>query len=302
MKGTMYALLAAVCNSCIGIFSSILIDQGLSSTEIAFMRCFIALILTFIFCMTNVNIRKKLKIKKKETIRYAILAFFGINIMYIFETRSIQYIPVSLTSFLLYASGIITIILSCIFLKEYMNITKIISIVIVFMGIVIMFISNLKISGSLVGIIFAITAGTGYSLYIFLNKKWEIQSGMISLLYIFLFGTIFLGLQVLSDGKVISIEVNNIPFIILLAIVPTMGGFYFTNKAINYAMAGEVQLVEMSEPFIATLLGIVILKQVISYTDLIGGICIIIGLLFLEKNNIKTILKSRRRSQKNNSN
>lgn len=294
MKGIMYALLAAVCNSCIGIFSSILMEQGLSSTEIAFMRCFVALIVTFAVCMANANIRRKLKIKKTEMIQYVILAFFGINIMYIFETTAIQYIPVSLVSFLLYASGILTIILSCIFLKEHMNLEKFLSIVLVLCGIGIMFISNLKISGSLAGIFFAIIAGAGYSLYIFLNKKWEIASGMKTLFYIFLFGTIFLGMQVFFSGTAIRMNAGNIPFIVLLAIVPTMGGFYFTNKAINYAMAGEVQLVEMSEPFIATLLGFVILKQVISYTDLIGGIFMIAGLVVLERANIVSILKLRK--------
>lgn len=294
MKGIIYALLAAFCNSCIGIFSSILMEQGLSSTEIAFMRCFVALLFTLILCMLNVSIRRKLKIGRLQVLKYVVLAFFGINIMYIFETTAIQYIPVSLVSFLLYASGILTIILSCIFLKEQMSIAKLIAIIVVFMGIGIMFISNLNISGSLIGIIYAIIAGAGYSLYIFLNKKWNMQSGMRTLLYIFLFGTIFLGIQLLIGGTVISIRVNNIPFIILLAIVPTMGGFYFTNKAINYAMAGEVQLVEMSEPFIATLLGFLILNQVISKTDLVGGIFITVGLIILERDNIVDILKSKK--------
>lgn len=286
MKGIIYALLAAFCNSCIGIFSSILMEQGLSSTEIAFMRCFVALLFTFTLCMLNVSVRRELKIGGLQVLKYMLLAFFGINIMYLFETTAIQYIPVSLVSFLLYASGILTIILSCIFLKEQMSIAKLIAIIVVFMGIGIMFISNLNISGSLIGIVYAIIAGAGYSLYIFLNKKWNMQSGLRTLLYIFLFGTIFLGIQLLVSGTVISMKANNIPFIILLAIVPTMGGFYFTNKAINYAMAGEVQLVEMSEPFIATLLGAVILNQVISKTDFVGGIFITVGLIVLEIDNI----------------
>ena len=298
MKGIIYALLAAFCNSCIGIFSSILMEQGLSSTEIAFMRCFVALLFTFTLCMLNVRVRRKLKIGGLQVLKYVVLAFFGINIMYIFETTAIQYIPVSLVSFLLYASGILTIILSCIFLKEQMSIAKLIAIIVVFMGIGIMFISNLNISGSLIGIIYAIIAGAGYSLYIFLNKKWNMKSGMRTLMYIFLFGTIFLGIQLLISGTVISIKVNNIPFIIFLAIVPTMGGFYFTNKAINYAMAGEVQLVEMSEPFIATLLGVVILNQVISKTDFVGGIFITVGLIILEKDNIVNVLKSKKSAEK----
>lgn len=299
MKGIIYALLAAVCNSCIGIFSSILMEQGLSSTEIAFMRCFVALLFTVFLCLGNASIRKTLKIRRKEMVRYAVLAFFGINIMYLFETAAIQYIPVSLVSFLLYASGILTIILSFIFLKEPMSASKVISIIIVFMGIGIMFISNMEIGGSLIGIIFAVMAGTGYSLYIFLNKKWDIQSGMRSLFYIFLFGTIFLGMQLSLNGTTVGFEWKDIPYIILLAVVPTMGGFYFTNKAISYAMPGEVQLVEMSEPFMATLLGFLILKQIISFTDIIGGVFIVAGLVVLEKDTIMEILKVRKNSDKN---
>ena len=291
MKGMIYALLAAFCNSCIGIFSSILVEQGLASTEIAFMRCFVALMFTAAICLAKTDIRSRLKLKKGEIFKYVVLAFFGINIMYIFETTAVQYIPVSLVSFLLYASGIITIVLSCIFLKERIDFSKIVAIIAVFIGIGIMFISNIDAGGNVIGIICAITAGTGYALYIFLNKKWSIQSGMRTLLYIFLFGTFFLGIQLAIRGEMLKISFSSVPFIFLLAIVPTMGGFYFTNKAICNAMAGEVQLVEMSEPFIATLLGFLVLGQVISKKDFIGGIIIIIGLLILEKDNIVDALR-----------
>lgn len=295
MKGILYAFLAAVCNSCIGIFNNILLEQGLSSKEIAFLRCLIALIFTFCICFGNKNIRKTMKINLKQAIKYALLAFFGISIMYIFETTAVQYIPVSLVSFLLYASGIITIILSCIFLHESLKFEKIISIIMVFAGIGIMFITNLNIEGNLIGILCAITAGAGYSLYIFLNKKWNIESGLKTLFYIFLFGTIFLGIQLAISKTATPVHVESLPYIFLLAIIPTMGGFYFTNRAINHIMAGEVQLIEMLEPFIATVLGFVVLHQVITKTDFLGGILIVAGLVILEKDNIVSIIQKRKK-------
>lgn len=291
MKGILYAFLAAVCNSCIGIFSNILLEQGLSGREIAFLRCFIALIFTFFICMGNKNIRKNMKINFHEAFKFAMLAFFGISIMYIFETTAVRYIPVSLVSFLLYASGIITIILSCIFLQESLKVEKIISILLVFVGIGIMFITNFNIEGNIIGILCAIIAGAGYSLYIFFNKKWNIESGLRTLFYIFLFGAVFLGLQLVMSGTVSAVHMESLPYIFLLAIIPTIGGFYFTNRAINNITAGEVQLIEMSEPFIATILGYAVLHQVITKTDLLGGILIVAGLLILEKDNIKIITK-----------
>lgn len=295
MKGILFAFLAAVCNSCIGIFNNILLEQGLSSREIAFLRCLIALFFTFILCVGNRNIRKNMKISGKEAGKYALLAFFGISIMYIFETTAVQYIPVSLVSFLLYASGIITIILSCIFLHESLKIEKIISIVMVFIGIGIMFFTNLNIEGNFIGILCAIAAGTGYSLYIFLNKKWNMESGLRTLFYIFLFGSVYLGIQLAVSDTASAVQMKSLPYIFLLAIIPTMGGFYFTNLAINNIMAGEVQLIEMSEPFIATVLGYVVLHQIITKTDLLGGICIVAGLVTLEKDNILDLMQKRKK-------
>ncbi|HAU87508.1 MAG TPA: hypothetical protein DCW90_19080 [Lachnospiraceae bacterium] len=98
----------------------------------------------------------------------------------------------------------------------------------------------------LAGILCAITAGAGYSLYIFFNKKWNIESGLRTLFYIFLFGTVYLGIQLFFDDAVSVVHIESLPYIFLLAIIPTMGGFYFTNRAINYAMAGEVQLIVVS--------------------------------------------------------
>lgn len=286
MKGATFAFLAAICNSCIGIFNSFLINDGLSSTEIAFWRCFIAFLLTAFLCVSHRGTRKNLKQPTIKILKYALLSLFGIYIMYLFETSAVKLIPISLVSFLLYASGILTILLSCALLNEKITLKKLISIVIVLIGIVVMFISNLKFNGNIIGLLFAIIAGTGYSLYIFLNKKWKISSNIVTLFYIFAFGSIFLGIQLLIYNNSLKINYSNIIYILLLSIVPTMGGFYFTNKALCHSTAGEVQLIEMSEPFISTLLGFLILNQTITNFELVGGIIIISGLLLFEKSGL----------------
>lgn len=286
MQGIFFALLAAIANSLIGVFSSVLISQGLSSGEIAFWRCLIAFILITLFYLCKYGLRNLLMINKKEILRYAILAFFGLKVMYLGETMAISYINISLVSFLLYASGVLTIILSFIYFKEQITIIKICCIILIFLGISIIFMNNMAFNGNVIGLFLAISAGIGYSLYIFLNKKWKIKSDLKTLCYLFWFGSIFLGIPLLSDNIQLSLSIYNLLYILLLVLIPTIGGFYCTNKAISMTKISNVQLVEMSEPFIVTILGILYLKQMPAIYEFIGGIFISLGLILIIKNEI----------------
>ncbi len=278
MKGIIFALFAATCNSSIGVFNSMLFTFGLQSIEVVLVRCFLAFIIIFLLAFYS-DRQDLFYVSKEEILKYIVLAFFGINIMYICETSAIMYIDVSLVSFLLYASGIWTIILSCIFLQERLNKYKIIAILCVLIGIGIIFAVNSSFNGNLLGMILAIGAGMGYSMYIFLHKKWQVKAGLKTLFYLFLFGSCFLGIQALLFVDNFTITNESLPYLFLLAIIPTIGGFFCTNKAINNISAGTVQIVEMSEPFIATILAFLFLQQMPSIYEFIGGICIVVGLL-----------------------
>lgn len=296
--GKLFAVLAALCNSCIGIFSNKLYDLGMDSINIAFFRCLIALLFISIFLVDKKFRSKIFDVDKKQLIQYALLAFLGIFMMYSFEVLAIKFISVSLVSFLLYSSGIITIILGCIFLIEKFDLKKLLSIIFVFAGIFVMFISNLSIEGNLIGLIMALLAGTGYSLFLFFMKKFNLESGLKTLFYLFLFGSIYLSIPLLISRD-INITIKCLPDLTALALIPTIGGFYCTNKALSLIDAGKVQLFEMTEPFFASILAYIILGQVITSYDLLAGILIMLGLFILEIDMIKSLIKNNTNLLKN---
>lgn len=288
--GKIFAILAALCNSTIGIFSNNLYNLKVDSINIAFLRCLIAFLMLSIL-LFNREIRKEIfSVNKKDISKYAGLAFLGIFIMYSFEVIALKLINVSLVSFLLYSSGIITIILGCIFLNEKFNINKLLAIILVFLGMSIMFIFNSTVEGNILGLFSALTAGIGYALFLFFMKKYNIKSGIKTLFYLFLFGSIYLSLPLIFYSG-INIPLEGVPYIIALSIVPTIGGFYFTNKALSLIEAGKVQLFEMTEPFFATILAYMILGQVITKYDLFSGVLIMIGLLALEWKDIRNSIR-----------
>lgn len=281
MRGIYYALLAALCNSMIGIFSNFLYDYGMSNYNIAFYRCITAFMIITLFQLFNRKEKGRFRCSRKEFKVYGILAFFGTLVMYVCETTAVKFISVGLVSFLLYASGILTIILGCIFLKEEFNAAKLCSVILVFLGVVIMFVGNLRTAANVTGIMFAIMAGLGYSLYLFEAKRNEIETSMRSLFFIFGMGSIYLSIPTIATGSLFEVNMRCIPYILALAIIPTVGGFFFTNKALSYTEAGKVQLAEMSEPFFAMILGWIILRQQLAWYEMLGGVLVVCGIFVL---------------------
>jgi drug/metabolite transporter, DME family len=64
-----------------------------------------------------------------------------------------------------------------------------------------------------------------------------------------------------------------------LVLLPTIGGFYFTTKAVQLGEASKVQIIETSDPVFATLIGFLPFGDTLSAPGLCGGALILAGLL-----------------------
>lgn len=76
---------------------------------------------------------------------------------------------------------------------------------------------------------------------------------------------------------------------ILLGVVPTLGGFFCTTKALDFLEASQVQLFEMSEPLFAGLMASGLLSQSLSLAQAGGGACILLGLFLAERMRAATV-------------
>ena len=102
------------------------------------------------------------------------------------------------------------------------------------------------------------------------------------LVLIFFFGSIFLSVPWVQSGSPLP-TLNQVPSLIWLILVPTIFGFYCTNKAIEKAPAGVVQIVETSDPVFASLLGFIILGHNLEMGGWLGCVFVLCGLLLLAK-------------------
>ena len=142
-------------------------------------------------------------------------------------------------------------------------------------GLAFIFGVNETSNDSVVGIIFAIVAGMGYGIFLTISPRLHIGSGLLVVNSLLLFGVIYLFLPFVADGLVFINDLNTAMLMVFLALLPTIGGFLCTTKALTLLKSEAVQLIELTEPIFALLFSFVFLGQWITFWQMLGGALVI---------------------------
>lgn len=288
--GIILALSAAILNGTVGIFSKGLFQSNLTPAGVSFYKCLIAFIFISIFALGNKELRTNI-ISLKSKIKYMWLSsFLGIFVLYFFETTAYKYESVSFVVFILLGSSVLTtFIFSSTLLKETKRSYQYVGLILLFIGLLIMHFSEGDLHGSPLGTIFAAIAGIGYGLFLVLTKKFTLDGSLALIWYFMLFGIIFLFVPFYKEGLVLP-SLSSMPSLIGLAILPTIGGFYCTTKALYYLEANKVQFFELTEPIFATILAFFFLNEMIQGLEWIGAFLILVAIQISEyKGSVKKI-------------
>ncbi|OOR91082.1 EamA family transporter [Moraxella caviae] len=277
-RAEFLALGAAIINGSIGIITRFGFDDGASPSALAFWKCFVAFLLVSACCAWRAPLRQQTIALGKQAPKFALLAFLGIFCLYFFETQAFFAASIPLVAFLGYAAGGFTILLAAIFLGERLNLYKILAFITIIIGVGVMFLFEKDVSGSTTGIIFALTAGLGYALFIFLAKWFGIGSGLPQLLWLFGFGSIYLAFPMLAEGFSYPTGVSLL-VVLTLVLLPTIGGFLLTTKALATGEASKVQIIETSDPLFATLFAFLVFGDKLGAVGTLGAALIMAGLL-----------------------
>lgn len=276
--GYICALFAAIFNGMVGVFSVGIMHLGLHPFAIAFYKCLISLILVTSWLICTNKFYEWLIYLKKFYWKIAVCSLFGFFVLYFFETNAYGYEKVSVVVFLLLGSATITtFILSALLQKHKIRIYEIASCILALIGLGLIF-GMQDIHGiQLQGLILAIIAGFGYGVFITISPIFNIGSGLIVVNSLLLFGTLYLFIPVFYMRLSIP-TLNSLPLLLLLSLLPTIGGFWCTTKALVLLKSSTVQLVELSEPVFAILMAYIFLNQQLTYSEILGGACILFAI------------------------
>lgn len=279
--GRVYACLAAICNATIGIFSKLSFGANVDHVSLAFFRCFIA------FCVLSIILIVKDELKEIKDIRkhlkfIGLTSFFGVFILYYFEIWALTLSNIGSVSFLIYASSTLTVIFGVFWLGESLNKRKIISVGLTLLGMYFMLSELIFEQLNLKGGLLAIMAGIGYSLFLVLAKKFKLPGNLAVLWCFFGIGSIYLFIPFFFHGAIVP-DGAAYSYVFALALIPTIGGFYFTSKALTLIEAGKVQILEMSEPVFASVFAAFFFYELLRPVEYLGAFFIVLGVFTLEQ-------------------
>ncbi|OCL95511.1 EamA family transporter [Aliarcobacter thereius] len=286
-KGIVLAVVSAIFYGTNPLGALILFQEGLNVTSVVFYRFLFAVILLALF----------MKLFKKSfyvTVQQlSILSFlgilFGISAICLFS--SFLYMDAGLASTILFVYPIFVAILMAIFFKEKSSIVVVLSIILSFAGVSLLFDSN-SANISFFGLSLVLISSLCYAIYIVVINRYLKISSFKTTLYSMLFCT--LTIFIYSFSKESSnimplINFNMWFYSIFLALIPTIFSLIFLVKAIELIGSTSASILGALEPLTAVFIGVFIfgesltLKIVLAIFTILLSVILIVIKSYLER-------------------
>lgn len=275
---------------CIGIttlaFSTMeitgkMIANSVHPFQMTFLRFLVGGLFLLPFALRELRYRR-LKLKLTDFLFFALTGVVGIVIsMCLFQT-AIFYTKAALVAVIFSSNPLFTAPLARLILKEEMGFRKWVALALSIFGIVLIF-NPFSVSPDIKGMTLALASAISFSLYSVISKlRIEKYGGMVLNSFSFLEGSAILLLVMLPMGfPVLSgISFANIGQLLYLGIFVTGIGYFCYLSAMKYTSAIIASTVFFIKPALATILSLLILKEMPGLFG-IAGIALIVTSSFL---------------------
>lgn len=274
-----------------GLFVRGLSAEGLGTIEIVFFRSVIAAL--FMFVCLIIKDREKLKIRVKDIWCFVGTGIISLTVFNICYFTTIQKTSMAVAAILLYTSPVFVVLLSAVLFKEKLTSVKVIALVVAFVGCV--FVAGITSGDGLVmnpgGIAVGIGAGIGYALYSIFGR-YAIERGYGSTtitFYTFAFASLgmLLASPILCPIPEIAKKIaagntaKDIALICGIAIIVSVIPYLLYTKGLEGVENGKAGIMASVEPVVAAILGIIVYKEALSISTLLGVIFVLGAIVLL---------------------
>ena len=290
-------LLAGILWGSMGLFVRGLNADNLKSLEIVEIRSLVSTIIMGLFVLFYD--RSLFKIKLKDLWCFIGTGVFSLTFFNLCYFQTILMTSMSVAAILLYTAPIIVVLLSAIFFKEKITGSKVTAMILAFAGC--FFVTGLVgniISGgmsgmtlSYKGILIGLGSGLGYALYsIFSRFALERGYGSMTIsFYTFLFSsaaTMIICKPAPIIGKIISGHTSkDILLCAGIALIATVLPYIFYTYGLRGVENGKASIMASVEPVVATIIGIIVFNEHITWDGIIGILMVLSAIVILNGTN-----------------
>lgn len=280
-KGIFYAALSGMLYGFLGYLGTNILIYGSSSIlNMLFWRFFIASVGLLLFLILP---RKKLSFRFKEAASACLaggLFYVGGAAFYFVGSK---YIGTGFAMVLFYVAPALVALLNWLFYHQRLNKYYYISFLCILMGVFFLVdMSNLVFD--VYGILFSILAALSYAFYIVFSKS-QIKdlSPLFSSFMISVGCSMIFFILAVWHGE-FFIPLNSIVWLNILAIgvISTALPIYFLLIGLKYINSTKAAIVSILEPVVTVIIGVILLDESMTWTQLIGIIVILLGAITIQ--------------------
>ena len=281
LKGMVLIILSAFAFGLMPTFSKLALKEGLNISSLLALRFIIASIVVWSYILI-----KKISFKTSFShFFYLILISVGgyaaTSISYF---TALTYISSYVVVILLYLHPSLIVMYEIIFLKKKKNLKKILALIVSTLGIILIVWSD-NISISLIGILLSLLSAFFYTFYILglQEKRTKAMNPIVVTGYILLFSAIsFLLKSLFTNTFYLSSSTNGILYVTAFSLVSTVFAIFAFCIGVRLIGASRAAIISTLEPVFATILGVILFKENVTFYSLIGGLLIIAAIIILE--------------------
>ncbi len=263
--------------------------EGLGSMQILALRAVVAVVVLGIFLV--IYNRGLLRVHPGD-----LWCFFGTGVCSLLffgycYNRTILLTSLSVAAILLYTAPVIVTVLSFFLFKEAMTRRKLLALLLAFGGCV--FVTAAPEGGhtmSTLGILTGLGSGFGYALYSIFSR-FALERGYHPLtvtFYTFVFT--FAGALPITDWAPIlgfaAKQPGNLAYSIAYGIVTTALPYIFYTLGLRYVETSRASIMATVEPVVATLIGVLVLRERMTVMNAAGVLLVLVALVVLARDGM----------------
>jgi drug/metabolite transporter (DMT)-like permease len=278
--GIIFTVVSSAAFGVMPIFAKVAYSGGANVLTVLFLRFFLASIIILPYIIIT---KKDLRLNKQAIIHIIFLAIIGYTATTYTLFISYKYITVGLATTLHFVYPVIVTVFAVILYKEKLYFSKILALLLSILGIYLL-VGNGGATLSFEGIFFAIISGFFYAYYIIgvsHSKVNRIDSYVLTFYLASISTLILFTVGMISGGLDFNIE----PYSLLacggMAIVSTILALTMFLKGIKIIGPSNAAILSTLEPIVSIGLGVLILKEQLSFSIIIGCILILFSVIIL---------------------
>lgn len=225
-----------------------------------------------------------LRLSRIELLKILILANLGTLMTTLLLYSSYRFITVGMATTIHFMYPILVIVFCRIFYRETITKKKMLSIALAFMGIVFFLLANR--SGSVSGILLAFSSGITFALYLMLLDKWGL-SEINSFKFIFYTSGIAVTEMFLADVRqkfiLFAQPAGVYALMFIVAMLASLIAAVCLKEGVRILGSTTASFISLLEPISSVAFGAILLKERVSFLEILGCISVILSILNLIK-------------------